>query len=566
MLLIILTHLLFHLSLSHTHTHTLSLSSLLFLYSPIHQQGAFGGKLLRNLPIACAAAIAATTLNAPVQYVLDRVEDQKTTGGREPIRMDMEIGFSSTGKIGAFKLKLFMDSGWTIDGSFGDLDMATRWSDNAYYFSNFHCESKACRTNTPTYTSMRAPGVLHSVAAIEFALENVSRILSLDPSDVRALNFVEAGDVVPTGQTLKYVSLPKCWSMTLPIYKTLLGECNTFNQQNKWVKRAVSMVPAKYGIGWDGTFSGSLVNVYGRDGSIVIQHGGCEIGQGLFTKVMQAAASALGLTDPSDYDLIRTGPTSNRLVPNNGMTGGSSTSEVTCQSVMNACLILVERLKPYRLPVAAGGKGLSWRDAVKAAWNDHVNLSAQGWFAPSSAVKNVAFSFKYYVYASAVSVVEMDVLTGQVQILRMDVAYDCGNSLNPVIDIGQIEGGIVMGVGTWLTEEATFDPKTGKSTSNGTWEYKPPCSKDIPLELNVCLLKDNPNVVGILSSKATAEPPMILSNTVFFALRKCIELARMDRGLPKEDVSIFDLAAPATAARVVEAISNNPLQDFTLDA
>ena len=315
-------------------------------------------------------------------------------------------------------------------------------------------------------------------------------------------------------------------------------------------------------VGWSFTFSGSNVSIYGRDGSIVISHGGCEIGQGLFTKVMQAAATALGLTDPADFDLIRSGPTSNVMVPNNGMTGGSSTSEVTCQSVMNACAVLVARLKPYRDSIASGGKGLSWREAVAAAWNDHVQLSAQGWFAPKAVPDDM---FNYFVYGSALSVVEMDVLTGQVQTLRSDIVYDCGNSLNPVIDIGQIEGGFVMGIGTWLTEEVTFDATTGKLTSNGTWEYKPPCSKDIPMEFNVSLLKDNPNVVGILGSKATAEPPMILSNSVYFAVRRCIELARLDRGLEAREAGTFVLNVPATAERVVAVIGSVPCDEFVLE-
>ena len=280
---------------------------------------------------------------------------------------------------------------------------------------------------------------------------------------------------------------------------------------------------------------------------------------------MQACASALGLTDPNDFALVRSGPTSNFVVPNNGMTGGSSTSEITCKSVMQACSVLVERLKPYRDPVSSGGKGLPWREAVAAAWSDHVNLSAQGWFAPPAAVPSLAFSFNYFVYASAVTMVEVDLLTGQTQVLRTDIVYDCGNSLNPMIDVGQIEGAMVMGIGTWLTEETTYDEISGKLTSNGTWDYKPPCSKDIPLELNVTLLKDNPNVEGILGAKATAEPPMILTNSVYFAVRRCIELGRLENGLAPKNAGTFELDAPATAERVVALVGSDPMKDFVLE-
>jgi xanthine dehydrogenase/oxidase len=542
--------------------------------------GAFGGKLTRDLPVACAAAVAARKLGAPVSLVLDRVGDQQVTGGREPIRMDISVGFdadaghsaagsanASSPTVRAFKLALFMNGGWTLDGTFGDLDMGTQWSDNAYNVPNFHCESKAVRTNTPSTTSMRAPGVLHAVVAIETAFEHVAAALDIDVDDLRADHFYRVGDKTPYGQTIEYDSLPQCWSQVQAQsdYAAAQAVCAAFNKANRWVKRAAALAPAKYGIGWDSTQSGCTVNVYGPDGSIVIQHGGCELGQGLNTKVAQAAASALGL-DCSTTDLarlVRTDATSSRTVPNNGMTGGSSTSEVTCQAVMNACAVLVKRLAPYRDPPSKGGKGLSWEAACAAACGDRVQLSADGWFAPPAAVPGLDFSFRYFVYAAAVTVVELDVLTGQAQILRTDVVYDCGQSLNPVVDVGQIEGGFVMGIGTWLTEEAS-PGSDGGLLQNGTWEYKPPCSKDIPVVFNCTLLRDNPNVKGVLGSKATAEPPMILTNSVYFALRKCIAAARAANGMAAADARTFALAAPATAERVVAAIGTQPASDFRM--
>ncbi len=544
--------------------------------------GAFGGKLTRNLPIACAAAVAARKLKADytgVAYVLDRVDDQQTTGAREPMRMDVQVGFEDDGTLTAFRVNHFMDGGWTLDSTFQDLDMATRWTDNAYFVPNFQVVSKACKTNTPSTTSMRAPGVLHAVMAIEHAIEaGVCPAVGMDRDAVRAKNFYRVGDAVPTGQKIKYVSLPKCWAQVQSgtgdtpgdgkNYAQLKAEVAAFNAQNRWVKRAVSLLPCKYGIGWDSTFSGATVSVYAPDGTVVVSHGGAELGQGLFTKVAQACAAALGL-GAEGLSLVRTAPTSSRSVPNNGMTGGSSTSEVTCQAVMNACAVLVKRLAPYRDPVSKGGKGLSWKDAVHAAGGDRVQLSAQGWFAPPDAVAGLDFSWKYFVWAAGLSVVELDALTGQAQILRTDIVYDCGQSLNPVIDIGQIEGGFVMGIGSWMTEEARADDargaaSTGRLLSNGTWDYKPPCSKDIPLEFNVALLKDNPNVAGILGSKATAEPPMILSSTVFLALRRCVEEARLARGLGASAAADFDLHAPATAERLLAAIANDPDKDFVL--
>ena len=227
---------------------------------------------------------------------------------------------------------------------------------------------------------------------------------------------------------------------------------------------------------------------------------------------------------------------------------------------MNACQVLVKRLAPYRDPPSKGGKGLCWKDACAAAFGDHVQLSADGWFAPPVAVPGLDFSFKYFVYAAAVAVVELDVLTGQTQILRTDIVYDCGQSFNSV-DVGQIEGGFVMGIGTWLTEEA--NSTKGWVYTERHVEYKPPCSKDIPLSLN-CIPRNNPNVEGILGSKATAEPPMILTNSVYFALRKCIAEARMANGMAASDARTFVLGAqPPQRGCYYRSHNRDPVMNFT---
>ena len=251
-------------------------------------------------------------------------------------------------------------------------------------------------------------------------------------------------------------------------------------------------------------------------------HGGCEVGQGINTKVAQVVAAEL----KCDLSLVRVTATNTNVVPTNTCTGGSGTSETCCAAALNACSILNTRLQALRTAMPSS----TWADIVAAAAGQLINLSSQGWYNPTPPA-SLSENFTYFVWAAAQSVVEVDVLTGALEILSSFVYYDCGVSLNPDIDVGQIEGAFIMGVGFFFTEQVQYDDTTGVFQSTGTWNYKPPFPLDIPQSLNVTMLPDAPNPVGILRSKATGEPPYSLANSAYFAVHHALTAARSDAGV-----------------------------------
>jgi xanthine dehydrogenase/oxidase len=504
--------------------------------------GAFGGKLTRNLPCAMAATLAAAKHQKKIKVINERVDDLNMTGGREKGKAIYTVGFDNNGKILALKLDFYMDSGFSIDISDGDLQMAMYWADNVYNIPTWSSNGYLCKTNTPTNTAMRAPGVVHSIHTMEHVLHNISKILDIDPVQARALNFYAVGDTTPYNQVIERSTLLETWQQVQESsnYPQLKSEVDTFNLQNRWVKRGIHVAPVKYGMQHNGYNIHAIVNIF-SDGSISLATGGLEIGQGLNTKVAQCCAFALN----APIDVIDVSvPNSTEKVAVSSSTGGSATSECACEATMLACEILSKRLEPYK------SKYTTWKEIINAASNDNVLLSATAQYCPPTLTAKD--HFRYFVWGSCVSIVELDVLTGETQILRSDIVYDCGVSLNPLVDLGQVEGAFCFGIGTFLTEEVVRDETNGQMLSNGTWDYKPPTSKCIPVEFNVAFLKgatDNPH--GILSSKATGEPPYSLANSIYFALRYCIDEARKENKCTENE---YDLDVPATQERILNAI------------
>jgi xanthine dehydrogenase/oxidase len=288
------------------------------------------------------------------------------------------------------------------------------------------------------------------------------------------------------------------------VYLSLLSlaAVQAFNASSRWLKKGIALTPVKYGFQLPGQQQSAMIQIFAPDGTIVLSHSGAEIGQGLTTKVLQCVAYSLGV----DLSMIVNRPSSTDKIPNWTMTGGSSTSEAVCQAAMDACAKLNTILDKYR------GNGKSWADVVNAAVAGDESLTATCIFSP----KADPYPFTYYVWCAACTEVQVDVLSGDTNVLRTDIVYDCGQSLNPIVDIGQIEGAFVQGIGFFLTEETIFDPNTGRVVNNGTWDYKPPASQDIPIDLRVTLLPNLPNSAGILRSKGSGEPPYILAASVKF--------------------------------------------------
>jgi xanthine dehydrogenase/oxidase len=541
--------------------------------------GGFGGKISGNFVTSIAAALCSKKLKKPVRIFNTRTADMAMQGGREGWRFDYEVGFSDDGLITALKYNIYIDGGMNCGDTIGSMQMGLMWADNTYYLPNFLADAKFCFTNTAPCTAMRAPGVVQSCFAIEAVVDRVAFELKIPNLTVQQRNFLTDGETTILGQPITDCTLPNVWNTLLQRsrYEERLKLCQNFNAANLWRKKGISICPVKYGMGWSYYNAGIKIGVRQADGTITVTHSGAEMGQGINTKVAQTVAYALGVS----ISLIRVTAIGTDKVVNGGITGGSGTSEVVCQAALNACATLNARLDPYRsaasvlsestttAPAAVAAAAVlpsnnkkklqvrtqqsdsTWR-LLLASLPCDVSLNVEGWYSPAANPNNQPF--QYFVYAACVSEIELDVLSGEMHVLASELTYDCGQSLNPAVDIGQIEGAFMMGLGYFLTEHKEYSAETALLETNGTWEYKPPMVQEIPSVFNVTLLKNMYNTDGILGSKAVGEPPMVTANSIYFALRQAIAAARLDAG----NVDYFDLPVPATVAERQRACLVSP--------
>jgi len=464
-----------------------------------------------------------------------------TMGGREPLHAEYSAGFTAEGTMDSLTMGLHMDSGYFVGDTSGDITMATGWSDNVYYTEHFTCTGDLFKTPTPHNTSMRAPGVIQSLYVHEAAVEHAAFSLGLPMHVVQEKNFYQVGQTTPykdhIGSPTYNWTIPTLWAQCKKDaeFEKRRAAVEVFNKANLWRKRGIALTPVKYVMGLTYYKSGAVVNIYSVDGTVEVAVGGVELGQGLATKVAQVAAYTLGVP----LDMVIVSPTDTSKVSNNTSTGGSGTSECSAQAARLACEELKQRLAPY-----TSQKGASWVDACGAAATAGVPLVASSWY-DAEAHGNAN---SYATYGVACSECEVDVLTGEVQVLRADIHMDLGLSLNAGLDIGQVEGGFVMSLGYVFTEQVLLNDKH-EQLNLGTWEYKVPSAFDIPIELNVSLLPNTPNPAaeGCMRSKASAEPSMPTALSAVFAVKQAIYAARADGGLKDH----FQLDLPVT----VEAIS-----------
>lgn len=333
-------------------------------------------------------------------------------------------------------------------------------------------------------------------------------------------------------------------------YDNRKAEIEKFNKLHRWRKRGMTLIPTKFGIAFTALFlnqAGALIHVYG-DGSVLLSHGGTEMGQGLHTKMIQVAARALQISP----EIIHVAETATDRVPNTSATAASAGSDLNGMAVLNACEKIAKRLQPFK----DAHPNESWNQWVTKAYFDRVSLSATGFYkTPDIGYDintNQGMAFNYFTYATACSEVEIDCLTGDHQVIRTDIVMDLGSSINPAIDIGQVEGGFMQGLGLFTLEEMVYSP-TGIVFARGPGVYKLPGFADIPGELNVALLKGAPNPRAVYSSKAVGEPPLFLASSIFFAIRDAIEEARKEEGLDTK----FKFISPATSARIRMACQDN---------
>jgi len=319
-------------------------------------------------------------------------------------------------------------------------------------------------------------------------------------------------------------------------YQRRRAEVNNFNSQNRWKKRGISVVPMRYAVHYGMWSYPVFITVYHQDGTVAISHSGIEMGQGINTKVLQVAAKTLGL--PMEKIKIRA---SNNLTgANASVTGGAVTSELVSYSMIKACEILLAKMSPVKEKLP---KDASWERIVDQCHKEGVEMAASYLLSPKDGIKS------YDVYAVNMLEVEIDVLTGENKVCRVDLIEDAGKSLSPEVDLGQIEGALIMGIGYWTTEKLIYDPQNGQLLTNNTWNYKVPLPRDIPEDFRVTLLKNAPNPFGVLRSKATGEPPLCLGVTVLFALRDAIDSARKDAGVSGD---FYQMDGPTTPEDIVK--------------
>ncbi|KAJ8630893.1 hypothetical protein MRB53_024216 [Persea americana] len=515
--------------------------------------GGFGGKALRALPVATACALAAYKLRRPVRVYLDRKTDMIMAGGRHPMKIDYTVGFKSDGKITALNVDILINAGISTD-----ISPIMPWNMvgalKKYNWGALSFDFKICKTNHSSKSAMRAPGEVQASFIAEAVIEHVASSLSMDADCIRKRNlhtFESLGlfyDAV-AGELIEY---------TLPSLLDNLAASSSFhhrtemvkqfNSHNKWRKRGISQIPIIHEVSVRPTPGKvSILN----DGSIVVEVGGIELGQGLWTKVRQMTAFALNqfCNDGSQdlLDRVRVIQADTLSLVQGGFTAGSTTSESSCEAVRLACNVLVERLKPLKERLQEQMGAISWDALVFQANLQSVNLSASTLWVPDFS------SMRYLNYGAAVSEVEIDLLTGATTILRTDIIYDCGQSLNPAVDLGQVEGAFVQGLGFFMLEDYKANSE-GLVVTDGTWTYKIPTVDTIPRQFNVELLNSGHHKKRVLSSKASGEPPLLLAVSVHCATREAIKDARKEHlscnGF--DGSAIFQLKVPATMPVVKE--------------
>lgn len=524
--------------------------------------GGFGGKETRSIPMSSVLALAASKTGRPVRCMLTREEDMVITGQRHPFLGRYKVGVNKDGKIQALDCDIFNNAGWTFDLSASVVERAMTHVDGCYKIPNIFVRGRICKTNTMSNTAFRGFGGPQGMFIAETYMEEVADRLGMQVEKFREINFYRDDDETHFNQSLMDWHVPLMYKQVLQDaeYEKRREAVVKFNETNKWRRRGLAIVPTKFGISFTALFlnqAGALVHIY-HDGSVLVAHGGTEMGQGLHTKMTQIAAQALGC--PLDNVFIS--ETATNTVANASSTAASASSDLNGYAIFNACEQLNERLAPYREKL---GPKATMKDLAHAAYFDRVNLSAQGFYkTPEIGYvwgENKGKMFFYFTQGVAAAEVELDLLTGTWTCLRADVKMDVGQSINPSIDYGQIQGAFVQGLGLFTMEESLWlrnGPMAGNLFTRGPGAYKIPGFRDIPQVFNVSLLKDVEwkQLRTIQRSRGVGEPPLFMGSSVFFAIRDALRSARKMVGVEVKVQDSADaggllrLESPATPERI----------------
>lgn len=530
--------------------------------------GGFGGKETQANLFACVAALAARKLKRPVKLRPDRDDDMAITGKRHDFVCDYEIGFDADGRIHAVDAVYAARCGWNADLSGPVTDRALFHMDNCYFYPAVRGRSEPLLTHTCSNTAFRGFGGPQGMVGAERFIEEVAYATGLDPLEVRRRNLYGDADrnVTPYHQTVEdniagdvIAELERRCD-----YQARRAAIREANASSPIVKRGIALTPVKFGISFTATWynqAGALVHVY-TDGTVALNHGGTEMGQGLYVKVAQVVAHAFGI----GLDQVKITATTTGKVPNTSATAASSGSDLNGMAALDACETIKKRLTAFAakhwqeqpedvafLPgrVKVGLREIPFKELVAAAYMARTQLSATGFYATPKIhwdrKSGRGHPFYYFSYGAAAAEVAIDTLTGEYKVERVDILHDCGRSLNPAIDKGQIEGGFVQGMGWLTTEELVWDKK-GRLWTHAPSTYKIPVASDRPRIFNVHLLENAPNrEPTIHRSKAVGEPPLMLSISVLHALSDAVASVGDYRICPRLD-------APATPERVLDAV------------
>lgn len=583
--------------------------------------GGFGGKTEQTRFVAAATAVAAKALKKTVRLALTREQDTAMVGKRHAYYSQYQVAIddgkttpSNKGIIRGLSNKMWGDGGAFYDCSFIVSNCIITRADNAYRIANFQAQIDVCRTNTAPSTAFRAFGDVQGKVMMENAIDDAAFSINMSAEQVRKINLYDRGDVTPFGQALSYCYMKDVWEYlkTVCKYDIKVAAVEKYNRENKWRKQGLAIIPVKYGSGYNLTMleqAGAYVSVYQGDGSIIIHQGGVEMGQGLLTQVRQVAAYILNV--PMSLIEIESPKTS--IVTNPTSTGASTGTTYSAEAVKRICEQLRSRLTEFGYemlkqygdewceergiafwnygvqgwqakPTKGGFHPIIWQNLVAMAYQNRVSLTSTlnipihggevpfpnityktykqqpiipGYESSPKGVPGEFDSFSGFTYSAACAVVDVDILTGETKILSADIVYDAGWSMNQAIDIGQVEGAFVQGIGYVLSEKLVFEPEgpdEGRLNTLNTWTYKPPATTSIPLEMNVHLfprgsVKVPESPTDIMSAKEIGEPPLVLASSVFFAVKAAIRASRIERGLS----GLFKFDSPATVQEVSRA-------------
>ncbi|KAL8335999.1 hypothetical protein RB601_000034 [Gaeumannomyces tritici] len=524
--------------------------------------GGFGGKESRSVPLSSMLALAAQKTRRPVRCMLTREEDMVTSGQRHPFLGRWKVGVNADGAIQALDLDIFNNGGWSWDLSAAVCERAMTHSDNCYRVPNVHVRGRICRTNTMSNTAFRGFGGPQGMFIAETYMAEVADRLGMPVERLREVNMYKTGDETHFNQALTDWHVPLMYRQLQDeaAYAARRDAAARFNEANRWRKRGLALVPTKFGISFTALWlnqAGALVHVY-HDGSVLVAHGGTEMGQGLHTKMAMVAAQALRVP----LDRVHISETATNTVANASATAASASSDLNGYAIANACEQLNARLAPYRERL---GPDADMGRLAEAAYFDRVNLSAQGFYKTPeigySWDENKGKMFFYFTQGVAAAECEVDTLTGTWTCLRADVKMDVGRSINPAIDYGQIQGAFVQGMGLFTMEESLWlrsGPQAGQLFTRGPGTYKIPGFRDVPQTFNVTLLKgvEWEELRTIQRSRGVGEPPLFMGSAVFFAIRDALKAARAQYGVaatvgtddPHD--GLLRLESPATPERI----------------